>query len=107
PELAGKARAAGKPQRFATFYFGNGMPPVYSMPGFTSPVLAPLAPHAAKIALLRGIANRSSPAGAGHPHARGSSSFAIGYSNPSIETAGGQSLGFPAFEGWKPPAADA
>jgi hypothetical protein len=64
---------------------------------------APLAPHAAKIALLRGIGNRSAPGGAGHPHARGSSAFAIGYANPSVETAGGQSLDFAAYEAWKPP----
>jgi hypothetical protein len=104
PELCGKVQAAAKkPQRFVTFYFGNGMPPVYSAPGFTSPVLAPLAAHEPKIALLRGIANRSAPPGAGHPHARGSSAFAIGYSNPSSETAGGKSLDFAAYDAWKPP----
>jgi hypothetical protein len=105
PELMGRrALAAAKtPRRLVTFYFGNGMPPQYSAPGFSSPVLAPLAPHAPKIALLRGIANRSAPGGAGHPHARGSSAFAIGFANPSIETAGGTSLDFTAYEAWKPP----
>jgi hypothetical protein len=105
PELLGRrALAAPKtPRRLVTFYFGNGMPPAYSAAGFAAPVLAPLAPHAQKIALLRGIANRSAPGGAGHPHARGSSAFAIGYANPSIETAGGTSLDFAAYEAWKPP----
>jgi hypothetical protein len=103
PELGGRALAAGKPQRFLTFFFGNGMPPAYSAPGFDSPVLKPLAAMAPKMALLRGIANRSAPGGAGHPHARGSSSFAIGYSNPSVETAGGVSLDVAAYEAWKPP----
>jgi hypothetical protein len=98
-----RAHAAQAPQRLVTFYFGNGMPPAYSAPGWQSPVLAPLAPHTKKIALLRGVANRSAPGGAGHPHARGSSAFAIGYANPSIETAGGQSLDFAAYEAWKPP----
>jgi hypothetical protein len=97
--------AAAKPQRLVTFYFGNGMPPAYSAAGFQSPVLQPLTPHAPKIALLRGIANRSATGGAGHPHARGSSAFAIGYANPSIETAGGQSLDFAAHEAWNPPTA--
>jgi hypothetical protein len=103
PLLGRPARAAGKPQRLVTFFFGNGMPATYSAAGFKSPVLAALEPHAAKIALLRGIANKSSSGGSGHPHARGSSSFAIGYSNPSIETAGGMSLDFAAHEAWKPP----
>jgi hypothetical protein len=98
-----RAQAAAKTPRLVTFYFGNGMPPAYSSPGWMSPVLAPLQPHTAKIALLRGIANRSAPGGAGHPHARGSSAFAIGYANPSVETAGGQSLDFAAYEAWKPP----
>jgi hypothetical protein len=101
--MSRRALAAKVPRRLVTFYFGNGMPLAYSSPGFQSPVLAPLAPHAPKIALLRGIANRSAPGGAGHPHARGSSAFAIGYANPSIETAGGQSLDFLAYETWKPP----
>ncbi len=105
PELGGRALAAGKPKRFVTFFFGNGMPPVYSQPGFAGPVLSPLAPHAAKIALLRGIANRSAGGGSGHPHARGSSSFAIGHSNPSVQTAGQRSLDMAAFETWKPPTA--
>lgn len=94
--------AAGKPSRLVTFFFGNGMPASYSAAGWTSPVLLPLAPHEKKIALVRGIANRSASGGAGHPHARGSSSFAIGHSNPSIETAGGRSLDFAAYETWKP-----
>src|SRR4051794_20456877 len=105
PELLGRrAQAAARTsQRLVTFYFGNGMPPAYAAPGFSSAVLAPLAPYAPKIALLRGIANRSAPGGAGHPHARGSSAFAIGYGNPSIETAGGTSLDFVAYEAWHPP----
>jgi hypothetical protein len=102
--MSRRALAAARiPKRFVTFFFGNGMPGSYSAPGFASPVLAPLAPHASKIALIRGIANRSSSGGSGHPHARGSASFAIGASNPSIETAGGQSLDFAAYEAWKPP----
>ena len=84
-------RAAGKPTRFVTFFFGNGMPPAYSRPVSQSPVLAPLAPHAAKIALVRGIANRSASGGSGHPHARGSSTFAIGYANPSVRDRRGRS----------------
>src|SRR5262245_55092809 len=92
PLLPSRARAAEASERLVTFFFGNGMPPASSAPGWTSPVLAPLAPHTSRIALLRGIANRSAPGGAGHPHARGSSAFAIGYANPSVETAGGQSL---------------
>lgn len=102
PGLARPARAAGKPTRFVSFFFGNGMPPAYSQAGFTSPVLAPLAPHAGKIALLRGIANRSASGGSGHPHARGSATFAIGYGNPSVQTAGQKSLDIAAFEAWKP-----
>jgi hypothetical protein len=102
----GRASAAGKTlQRFVTLYFGNGMPPAYSAPGFASPVLAPLAPHAAKIALIRGINNLAAPAGSGHPHARGSSDFAIGYANPSVDTAGGVSLDFAAYNAWKPTTA--
>jgi hypothetical protein len=97
------AAAAKAPKRFVTFFFGNGMPPAYTAAGFESPVLKPLAAAAPKIALLRGIANRSAPGGSGHPHARGSSSFAIGFANPSVETAGGTSLDVAAYEAWKPP----
>jgi hypothetical protein len=104
PPLGRRAFAAeAKPQRFVTFFFGNGMPPVYSAPGWESPVLKPLAEFAPKIALVRGIGNKAAPAGAGHPHARGSSAFAIGYANPSVETAGGKSLDIAAYEAWKPP----
>jgi hypothetical protein len=103
PALAGRARAGTKPQRFVSFYYGNGMPPAYSADAWKSPVLMPLAPHAPKIALVRGIANRSAPGGAGHPHARGSSAFATGYANPSIETVGGATMDFVAYEAWKPP----
>jgi hypothetical protein len=107
PGLVREARSAsaGKPapKRLVTYFFGNGMPPAYSAAGFTSPVLAPLAPAAGKIALLRGIANRSASGGSGHPHARGSASFAIGYSNPSVETAGERTLDVAAYETWKPP----
>jgi hypothetical protein len=103
PGLARPARAASKPQRFLTFFFGNGMPPPYSMPGFASPVLAPLAPLENKIALIRGINNRAAPGGSGHPHARGSADFAIGFANPSVETSGGVSLDVAAAQVWKPP----
>jgi hypothetical protein len=104
PPLGRRAFAAEKkPQRFVTFFFGNGMPPAYSMAGFDSPVLKPLAEFAPKIALVRGIANKSAPSGAGHPHARGSSAFAIGFANPSIETAGGTSMDIAAYNAWKPP----
>jgi hypothetical protein len=103
--LAQATKPDAKVKRFVTFFFGNGMPATYSSPGFDSPVLKPLQPHASKIALLRGINNRSASGGAGHPHARGSSSFAIGYSNPSVETAGEKSLDIAAFEAWKPPTA--
>jgi hypothetical protein len=106
PPLGRRAVAAeAKAKRFVTFFFGNGMPPSYSAPGFESPVLKPLAAFAPKISLIRGINNKSAPAGAGHPHARGSSAFAIGYANPSIESAGQKSLDVAAYEAWKPPTA--
>lgn len=95
------ARAAA-PKRLVTFFFGNGMPPSYSAGAFSSPVLAPLASLGPKIALLRGISNQSAKGGRGHPHARGGASFAIGYSNPSVETAGGVSLDVAAHEAFKP-----
>jgi hypothetical protein len=103
PPLVGRASAASKIQRFVTFYFGNGMPATYTAPGWTSPVLAPLAPYTSKLALLRGINNLSAPGGTGHPHARGSSAFAIGYANPSVDSAGGKSLDFACYEAWQPP----
>jgi hypothetical protein len=104
PPLGRRAFAApGKPQRFVSFFFGNGMPPTYSAPGFEGPVLKALAPFAPKMSLIRGINNRAAPGGSGHPHAKGSSTFAIGYSNPSVETAGGKSLDMAAYDAWKPP----
>jgi hypothetical protein len=103
PELARAAGAPARtPQRLITFFFGNGMPPDYTTAAFDSPVLKPLAPHAAKISLLRGLNNRSAPGGVGHPHARGSSAFAVGYSNPSLESAGDRSLDVAAYQTWKP-----
>ncbi len=99
----GSARAqVGKPlERLITFYYGNGMPPDISSKGLVGP-LAPLAPYANRMAVVRGVDCPIPSSGAGG-HPIGSASFGTGFSflgadenkksGPSIDWIASQAYG--------------
>ncbi len=99
----GSARAqVGKPaERLITFYYGNGMPPDISAQGLVGP-LAPLAPYADRMAVIRGVDCPIPSSGAGG-HPIGSASFGTGFSylrsdenkksGPSIDWIASQAYG--------------
>lgn len=89
-ELA-SAEAGVPPQRYVSLFFSNGMPKPYVQNGFTG-VLAPLAPHESKIALLRGL--QLPETGGAALHYKGTARFGKGVSPPSEATAGGESLDY-------------
>jgi hypothetical protein len=102
PEFVRPARAALGPKRVVSFFFGNGMPMEFSAGGVENKVLKPLAPHAQKLVIARGIRNAEASRGTGHQHAKGAATFATGRANPSKAVKGGPSLDYAAFEAFKP-----
>ena len=86
--MAGAAPGVA-PHRYVSLYFGNGMPKPYVQNGYTG-VLAPLAAHQSKLAMLRGL--HLPETGGAALHYKGTARFAKGVPAPSESTAGGESI---------------
>jgi hypothetical protein len=96
---AGSARAAGPvPERFTSIYFGNGFPANLSTNGLTG-AIAPLAPFAGQLTMLRGINAVSSAPGTGH--IPGSASFCCAQDSGGNDK-GGPSLDWVAYQSLNP-----
>lgn len=92
----GDTRAAEVvPERLVTVFYGNGLPKELSQNGFQG-VLAPLAPFAPKMTMVRGVNVNCRAFGNGHTH--GSYSFACGMDGPSANTKSGPSLDWVAYK---------
>jgi hypothetical protein len=84
-----RAQAGVPPERLVTVYFAQGIPGILRSNGLTG-VLAPLAPFASKLTMVRGLnCNATSP---NNGHSYGSAGFACGFSTPVVSTKGGPSL---------------
>ncbi len=97
-----RAAPSGPPERLLTVFLGGGIPTEFSAAGLVGP-LAPLAPHADRLAMVRGIDARAMAPGNGHT--RGSSAFACGVSTDTFQSKGGPSLDWAAFEELRPATA--
>jgi hypothetical protein len=96
-ERLGLAQAAPRPPRYVSLYFGNGLPKLYADAGLTGP-LAPLAPFADKLAMLRGL---QLPIGDGDPgafHWQGTGRFGAGYTPPDVTSGAAETLDNALFE---------
>lgn len=83
-------------ERLVTFYYGNGLPVEIAAEGLTG-ALAPIAPHAGKMAMIRGIdVLAEGPFGNGH--VKGSAAFACGMDYHTKKSKGGPSLDWVARE---------
>jgi hypothetical protein len=90
-----KAQAAAIPERLITIYFAQGMPASVRSNGFTG-VLAPFAPFASKLTMVRGLNCHADSPNNGHSH--GSAAFACGFGTPVLSTKGGPSLDWVVHE---------
>lgn len=100
-EGSARAQVAKPPERLITVFYGNGMPPDISAKGLVGP-LAPLAPYADRMAVVRGVDCPIPTSGAGG-HPTGSASFGTGLnflggdenkkSGPSIDWIASQAYG--------------
>jgi len=78
------------PPRYVSLFFGNGMPKKFVEDGYSSSVIAPLAPFAPKLAMVRGL--ELNEGGGAALHYKGTARFGKGVHAPSESTAGGESL---------------
>jgi hypothetical protein len=90
-----RAQTAVVPERLITVYFAQGIPAVLRNSGLTG-VLAPLAPFASKLTMVRGLnCNAVTP---NNGHSMGSAGFACGFGTPVLSTKGGPSLDWVVHE---------
>ncbi|MGF1466966.1 MAG: DUF1552 domain-containing protein [Sandaracinaceae bacterium] len=86
---SGHAAPGRAPRRYVSLYFGNGMPKKFTDDGYTG-VIAPLAPFADKLAMIRGL---RLPEGSGASlHYKGTARFGKGVSARGESSAGGESF---------------
>jgi len=92
--LAIRNRAAGSPgvapPRYVSLFFSNGLPAKFARQGYTGSVLAPLAPFADKMAMLRGL--QLNEGGGAQLHYKGTARFGKGVSPLGQSSAGGESI---------------
>jgi hypothetical protein len=84
-----RAQIGVPPERLVTVYFAQGIPAILRSNGLTG-VLAPLAPFASKLTMVRGLNCHATSPNNGHSY--GSAGFACGFSTPVVSTKGGPSL---------------
>lgn len=93
-----RAQVFAPPERLITVFFAQGIPAVLRSNGLTG-VLAPLAPFASKLTMVRGLNCNANSPNNGHSH--GSAGFACGFSTPVVSTKGGPSLDWVVHESSK------